>query len=36
MSNATKSFNILATSLVSVLRNYFDSSTKLLFWSVSN
>jgi len=30
MSNAAKSFDILATSL-SVLHNYFDSSTKLLF-----
>jgi len=35
MSNAAKNFDILATDL-SVLRNYFDSSTKLLFWSVSN
>jgi len=32
MSNAAKNFDILATSL-SVLHNYFDSSTKLLFWS---
>jgi len=30
MSNAAKNFDILATSL-SVLHNYFDSSTKLLF-----
>jgi len=30
MSNATKNVDILATSL-SVLHNYFDSSTKLLF-----
>jgi len=30
MSNAVKNFDILTTSL-SVLRNYFDSSTKLLF-----
>jgi len=30
MSNAAKNFDILATSL-SVLYNYFDSSTKLLF-----
>jgi len=30
MSNVAKNFNILATSL-SVLYNYFDSSTKLLF-----
>jgi len=30
MSNAAKNVNILATSL-SVLHNYFDSSTKLLF-----
>jgi len=35
MSNAAKSFNILATSL-SVLHNYYDSSTKLLFWSISS
>jgi len=35
MSNAVKSFDILATSL-SVLYNYFDSSTKLLFRSVSS
>jgi len=30
MSNAAKNFDILATSL-SVLHNYFDSSTKLPF-----
>jgi len=30
MSNAAKNFDILETSL-SVLHNYFDSSTKLLF-----
>jgi len=35
MSDAAKNFDILATSL-SVLHNYFDSSTKLLFWSVSS
>jgi len=35
MSNAAKNFDILATSL-NVLHNYFDSSTKLLFWSVSS
>jgi len=35
MSNAAKNFYILATNL-SVLYNYFDSSTKLLFWSVSS
>jgi len=34
MSDA-KNFDILAASL-SVLHNYFDSSTKLLFWSVSS
>jgi len=34
MSNAAKNFDIL-TSL-SVLHNYFDSSIKLLFWSVSS
>jgi len=33
MSNATKNFNILIISL-NVLRNYFDSSTKL--FSVSS
>jgi len=30
MSNSVKNFDILATSL-SVLHNYFDNSTKLLF-----
>jgi len=30
MSNAAKNFDILATGL-SVLHNYFNSSTKLLF-----
>jgi len=35
MSEATKKFDILATNL-SVLHNYFDRSTKLLFWSVFN
>jgi len=30
MNNAAKNVDILATNL-SVLRNYFDSSTKLLF-----
>jgi len=35
MSNAAKNFDILATSL-SVLHNYFDSSTKLFFWFVSS
>jgi len=34
MSNATKNFGILAIGL-SILQNYFDNSTKLLFWSVS-
>jgi len=34
MSNAATNFNILTISL-SVLLN-FDSSTKLLFWSVSS
>jgi len=34
MSNAAKSFDIL-TSL-NILHNYFDSSTKLLFCSVSS
>jgi len=32
MSNVAKNFDILATNL-SVLHNYFDSSTKLYFWS---
>jgi len=35
MNNATKSFDILTCSS-SILCNYFDSSTKLLFWSVSS
>jgi len=35
LNNAAKNFDILATNL-SVLHSYFDSSTKLLFWSVSN
>jgi len=35
VSNAAKKCDIPATSL-SVLHNYFDNSTKLLFWSVSN
>jgi len=35
MNNAVKNFDILPTSL-SVLHNYFDSSKKLLFWSVSS
>jgi len=35
MSNVVKNFDILATNL-SVLHNYFDSSTKLLFWFVSS
>jgi len=34
MSNVAKNFDILTTSLI--LHNYFDSSTKLLFWSVSS
>jgi len=34
-NNIAKNFDILATSL-SVLHNYFDNSTKLLFWSVSS
>jgi len=34
MSNA-KNFDILATNL-SVPHNYFDSLTKLFFWSVSS
>jgi len=32
MSGAAKNFDILATGL----HNYFDSSTKLLFWFVSS
>jgi len=35
MSNAVKNFDIPATSL-NVLNNYFDSSTKLFFRSVSS
>jgi len=35
MDNAAKSFNILTISL-NILYNYFHSSTKLFFWSVSN
>jgi len=35
MNNAAKNFDILTISL-SVLHNYFDSLTKLLFWSISN
>jgi len=35
MSNAAKNFDILTTNL-NVLQNYFDNSTKLLFWSVSS
>jgi len=35
MSNAAKNFDILATGS-SVLYNYFDSLTKLLFWSISS
>jgi len=35
MSNAAKGFDFLVTRL-SVLHNYFDSSAKLLFWSVSS
>jgi len=33
MNNIAKNFYILVTGL-SVLHNYFDSSTKLLFWFV--
>jgi len=33
MNNAAKKFDILATSL-SILHNYYDSLTKLFFWSV--
>jgi len=32
MNNSAKNFDILATDL-RVLRNYFDSLIKLLFWS---
>jgi len=35
ISNATKNFDILATSL-GFLHNHFNSSTKLFFWSVSS
>jgi len=35
ISNTAKNFDILAVGL-SVLHNYFDSSTKLLFRSVSS
>jgi len=35
MSNTAKNFDILAINL-SVLHNYFDSSTKLLFWSIAS
>jgi len=35
MDNTAKNFASLATSL-SVLQNYFDRSTKLLFWTVSD
>jgi len=35
MSNAAKKFDILATSL-SILHNYLNNSTKLLFWSISS
>jgi len=35
MSNAAKNFDILATGLI-VQHNYFDSLTKLFFWSVSS
>jgi len=35
MSNAANNFDILAIGL-SVLHNYFDSSTKLFFWYVSS
>jgi len=34
MSNAAKNFDIFTTSLS--VYNYFDSSIKLIFWSVSN
>jgi len=33
MSNAARNFDIPVISF-SVLHNYFDNSTKLLFWSV--
>jgi len=35
MSNAAKNFDILATSL-KILHNYFDSSIRLFFWSISS
>jgi len=35
MSNAAKNCDILATDL-SILHNYFDSSTKLFLWYVSS
>jgi len=35
MNNDAKNFDILATGL-SVLHNYFDNSTKLLFRSISS
>jgi len=35
MSNAANNFDIL-TSGLSALRNYFNDSMKLLFWSVSS
>jgi len=34
MSNVAKNFDILTTNL-SILHNYFDSSTKLFFWFTS-
>jgi len=34
MSNAAKNFDILVTERF--LHNYFDNSTKLLFWSISS
>jgi len=33
MSNAAKNVDILAINL-NVLHNYFDSATKLFFWSI--
>jgi len=35
ISNAAAKSDILATSL-SILYNYFNNSTKLLFWSISS
>jgi len=35
MSNAAKIFDILTTG-TNVPHNYFDISTKLFFWSISN